>query len=119
MHEMGVVLNIVREAQRQGKHNNVDKIGSLTLEVGELTGIESHFVYACWPAAIENTILAGAELKIETVEGLVSCKHCGEVYRVLDHMKDNQPDCPQCHSSQWLLKQGRDVMIKEIGVFDE
>lgn len=47
MHEMGVVLNIVREAEALGKQYQVEKIGRLTLQVGELTGILSHFVYSC------------------------------------------------------------------------
>lgn len=119
MHEMGVVLNIVREAEQQAKIYHAEKIGSLTLQIGELTGVMSHFVRSCWPAAIENTILNGAELIIEEVEGLVTCKDCGCVYRVLDHLTHNMPDCPECHSTEWTLKQGREVMIKEIGVFDE
>lgn len=118
MHEMGVVLNIVREAESLGKQYQVDKIGSLTLQVGELTGILSHFVHSCWPAAIENTILDGAELIVEEIEGLVSCEQCGCVYRFLDHMQGEVPVCPECHSSRWLLKQGREVLIKEIGVVD-
>lgn len=120
MHEMGIVLNIVREAERQAELYRVKKIGSLTLEVGELTGAEPPYIRNCWPAATENTILEGAQLIIKEVEGLVSCKDCGCVYRVLEHMtKDLQADCPKCHSSQWTLKQGREVMIDEIGVFDE
>ncbi|WKY42957.1 hydrogenase maturation nickel metallochaperone HypA [Eubacteriaceae bacterium ES2] len=119
MHEMGVVLNIVREAEKQGKYYNIKKIGSLTLQIGELTGVETHFVYSCWSPAIKDTILEGAELKVEEVEGLVSCQNCGCDYRFLDNLIDNQPVCPECQSSNWQLKQGRDVMIKEIGVFDE
>lgn len=120
MHEMGIVLNIVREAERHAKIHNVNKIGSLTLVVGELSGAEARYIRTCWPAAIENTLLDGAELIIKEVEGLVTCNDCGSVYRVLEHMTpDLKPDCPKCHSHKWTLKQGREVMIDEIGVFDE
>lgn len=120
MHEMGIVLNIVREAERQAQMYHVKKIGSLTLEVGELTGAEPRYIRNCWSAAIENTILDDAELIIKEVEGLVTCDDCQSVYRVLEHMtSDLRPDCPKCHSDKWTLKQGRQVMIDEIGVFDE
>lgn len=59
------------------------------------------------------------ELIIEEIEGLVSCEKCGCIYRFLDQMQDDAPVCPACQSSQWQLKQGREVMIKEIGVVDE
>lgn len=117
---MGIVLNIVREAERQAQVYHVKKIGSLTLEVGELTGAEPRYIRNCWSAAIENTILDDAELIIKEVEGLVTCDDCQSVYRVLEHMtSDLRPDCPKCHSDKWTLKQGRQVMIDEIGVFDE
>ena len=118
MHEMGIVLNVVREAEIQAKQYSVEKIGRLTLQIGELSGVEGGYVRACWPAAIENTILDGAELILEGVVGLVTCKSCGCVYRALEHLTNNFPECPDCHSSQWELKQGRDVVIKEIGVYD-
>lgn len=120
MHEMGIVLNIVREAERQAQIYHVKKIGSLTLEVGELTGAEPGYIRNCWPAAIEGTIIDGAELIIKEVEGIVKCKDCGCEYRVLEHMTEEFiPECPGCKSSQWTLKQGRNVMIDEIGVYDE
>lgn len=120
MHEMGVVLSIVREAERQAKFYHVNRIGSLTLQVGELTGAQPRYIRNCWPAAIENTILEGAQLIIHEVEGLVACNDCGCVYRIFDHMtSDHKGICPECQGSSWTLKQGREVVIEEIGVYDE
>jgi Zn finger protein HypA/HybF involved in hydrogenase expression len=48
MHEMGIVLNIVREAERQAEIYHVKRIGSLTLEVGELTGAEPQYIRNCF-----------------------------------------------------------------------
>ncbi len=118
MHEMGVVLNIVRTAEQAAKANHVAKIGRLTLQVGELTGVIPRYVYACWPAAIEDTILNGAILAIEEIEGIATCQDCGCDYSVLKNIKADQPICPACGSKQWKVKTGREVMIKEIGVID-
>lgn len=118
MHEMGVVLNIVRSAQEAAAANNVKKISRLTLEVGELTGVIPRYVHACWPAAIENTILDGAELVIEVIDGIGTCQDCGCEYLVLENLKPNDPVCPKCGSERWKVKSGREVMIKDIGVID-
>ena len=120
MHEMGVVLSIVRELKKQAEMYNVKKIGSVTLEIGELTGVIPLYVHNCWPAAIENTVVEGAQLIIREKEGLVTCKKCQHTYRVMNHTtKDNRADCPHCHSDEYTIIQGRDLTIEEIGVYDE
>lgn len=119
MHEMGVVLNIVRSAEQAAAVNNIKKIKRLTLEVGELTGVIPRYVHACWPAATENTILDGAELIIEEIKGIVTCGHCHSDYIILENLKSDYPICPKCGSERWNVKSGREVMIKDIGVIDE
>lgn len=118
MHEMGVVLSIVRSAEQAAKANQVKQIGRLTLEIGELTGVIPRYVRACWPAAIENTILSGAELVIEEIEGIAICETCGCEYIVLENLIRNIPECPVCKSQKGKVKTGREVMIKDIGVID-
>lgn len=118
MHEMGVVLNIVRSAEQAAAANHVKKIHRLTLQVGELTGVIPGYVHACWPAAIENTILDGAELVIEEIDGVGTCQDCGFDYLVLENLKPQYPICPKCGSGRWKVKSGREVMIKDIGVID-
>lgn len=118
MHEMGVVLNIVRTAERYAKSYNVKKIGTLTLQVGELTGLVPAYVKNCWPVATENTVLDSCEIIIEEVEGIATCEDCGHDYRVVDNLKPQYPICPKCSGDRWKVKTGREVMIKDIGVYD-
>ena len=39
MHELGIVMHIVRTLEDVGKENGLTKIGSVTLEVGEVSGV--------------------------------------------------------------------------------
>lgn len=116
MHEMGVMLNVVRTATQQAARYGVTKIGSLTLTIGELSGVVPRYMESFWQVATEKTILEGAELIIEEVEGIAICGGCNEEYKVLDNLRPEKPICPHCGSPKWTVKTGREVMIKEIGV---
>ena len=39
MHELGIIVQINKTLQNVAKENNVKKIGSVTLEIGEVSGI--------------------------------------------------------------------------------
>jgi hydrogenase nickel incorporation protein HypA/HybF len=117
MHEMGIVLNIVRTAEEHAKRNHACKIARLTLNIGDLTGVVSEYVRDCWEAATEDTMLDGAELVIHEIEGIVSCDACGHEYLALDNLKPASPVCPSCGSPKWTVKTGREVEIEDIAVY--
>ena len=112
MHEMGVVLNIVNSAEQVAKTNNAQRVVCLVLQIGELSGVMPRFVEMCWPAAIQDTLLATSKLVIEEIPGDVTCKTCGKAYNLLKH----ESICPACAAKEWDILSGRDVMIKEIAV---
>ena len=48
MHELGIVVHISRTLQQVAEENQVSKIGSVTLEVGEVSGIVHDYITDCW-----------------------------------------------------------------------
>lgn len=113
MHEMGVVLNIVRDTEQVAKENEAEGVASVVLQIGELTGVIPNYVQTCWIAAIENTLLSSAALIIEEIPGNGRCKNCGKVYNLLER----NLKCPDCGDESFDILSGRDVIIKEIAVF--
>jgi len=113
MHEMGIVLNIVRDAEQIAKANEAEGVASVVLQIGELTGVIPNYVQICWVAAIEKTLLSSAALIIEEIPGNGICKKCGMVYKLLEH----DLKCPDCGSEAFDTLSGREVVIKEIAVF--
>lgn len=70
MHELGVLVNIVRTVCRVAEENSIDKIRHITLEVGEASGIVPAFMNKLFPVAIEHfPVVADAVLKLEMVSG--------------------------------------------------
>lgn len=110
MHELGVVIQIVETVERIAKRNGLTKIQALVLQIGELSSTIPRYVEACYPAAVEGTILEDTELKIEIMPGNAICKKCNKVFSLIA----NKNKCPKCESSDWEILCGRECIIKEI-----
>ncbi|MRR28843.1 hydrogenase maturation nickel metallochaperone HypA [bacterium] len=69
MHELGIMFNIVRSVEGFAANNQVTKIDTLVLQVGEESPVVPHYLEACYPAAVDGTIMEETKLKIEIVPG--------------------------------------------------
>lgn len=110
MHELGVVIEVVRTVEEFAKKNGVTKIDTLVLQIGELSSIIPQYVEACYPAAVDGTLLQETKLKIEILPGNAICKKCNKVFNLIE----NNKKCPNCGSEDWELLCGKEFMIKEI-----
>ena len=48
MHEMGIILHIAKMLDETAEEQHITKIGSVTLEVGEVSGIMTDLFVDCW-----------------------------------------------------------------------
>ena len=48
MHELGIIVHISKTLTEVAKENQISKIGAVTLEVGEVSGIVPDFLTDCW-----------------------------------------------------------------------
>ena len=111
MHELGIISNIMESVEALGAENSLTKVSSVTLEVGEVSGIVPVFLTDCWKWAVEKSpLLKGSELKIETIEAVTFCNGCQKTYSTLEHKKI----CPYCQSEDTYLLTGNELNIKEI-----
>lgn len=110
MHELGVMIEVVNTVEDFVKNNGLTKIDALVLQIGELSSIVPKYVEACYPAAVDGTLLQDTELKIEIIPGNAICKKCSKVFNLLE----NKKICPECGHREWELLGGREFIIKEI-----
>ncbi len=109
MHELGVVIEVIKTVENFIRENGLKQIDTLVLQVGELSSMVPRYIEACYPAAVNGTLLQHTKLKIEILPGNVICKTCNKVFRVIESKK-----CPNCESDDWELLCGKEFMIKEI-----
>ncbi len=113
MHELGIVLQVVEQAEDVAKQNQVQKVLRLTLEVGEVSGIVPNLFEDCFEWAKKRTEhLKECTLNMVILEALTYCEDCGETYRTVEFAKK----CPHCGSYKTYLVTGNEINIKDIEV---
>jgi hydrogenase nickel incorporation protein HypA/HybF len=110
MHELGVVIEVIKTVEQFAAENGVTKIDTVVLQIGELSSIIPQYVHSVYPAAVDGTAMQDTKLKIEILPGNARCKDCGKVFNVREH----NAQCPACGSKQMELLGGREFFIKEI-----
>lgn len=115
MHELGIIFYIIDEVEKTASKNNINRVKSVTLEVGDASNIIEDYFTDCRKWAVERTThLKGCKLKIVECESKNYCQDCNEIYSA----KKYGNKCPKCGSTNSYLVSGRDVVIKEIETFD-
>ena len=116
MHELSVMMEVIRIVDETAKENELDSLKAVVLQVGELSGVVPIFLHEYWPMLTEDKPLyKDTELVVETIPGIARCKACGTVFNVVT----NKGYCPQCNSFDKDLMSGREFAIKELLVPDD
>ncbi len=69
MHELGIMFHIVKTVAGIAKQNDVSKIDTLVLQIGMQSPVVPQYIEACYPAAVDGSILEHTKLVIERVPG--------------------------------------------------
>ena len=111
MHELGIVIHVAKTLDEVAAENKITKIGSVTLEVGEVSGIMTEYFTDCWNFfKKKHPVLYDAELKIEILPAYTFCEDCGKLYGTVKYGRT----CPYCGSERTYLKTGNECNIREI-----
>ena len=115
MHELGVVFHCIKQVNEIAKENNVKRVNSVTIEIGEVSTVIPYYFEDCWNWAVKKeTVLKDAKLYIEKIEAVTHCENCNKEYPTMAHGKI----CPYCGSEKTYLLTGNEIAIKQIEVVD-
>lgn len=111
MHEMGIIIHLVKTLDEVAETNHLKKIGAVTMEIGEVSGIVTDLFEDAWAYFTKkNPVLKGSELRLETIPAITFCEGCGQNYETVAHGRI----CPYCGSPETWLIQGNECIIKEV-----
>ena len=115
MHELQVTERILDIVLRHAKTNNVSKILSIQLQIGELSDLENEWVQRYFDYLSKDTLAENAKLVIERTPVVMRCDSCSISFEV--NLKENKDiECPACGSAKCSLVSGRDYYIKDMEV---
>ena len=112
MHELGITQSIVDIAAHAAREQGASRVRSVTVEIGELAGVVADSVAFCFEACREGTLLAEAELIIETIPGRARCSGCGAESPVDPYTFA----CPACGAFTLERLQGEELQIREMEI---
>ena len=111
MHELGTIVYVIDTVEKIAAENKLTEVASVTLEVGEVSGIVPSYLADFWLYACKKSeLLKETELKIETLPAVTFCQDCKQTYPTVEFAKE----CPHCHSTNTFLVTGNEYNIKEI-----
>lgn len=111
MHELGTIVYVIDTVEKIAAENKLTEVASVTLEVGEVSGIVPSYLDDFWLYARKKSeLLKETELKIETLPAVTFCQDCKQTYPTVEFAKE----CPHCHSTNTFLVTGNEYNIKEI-----
>ena len=111
MHELGTIVYVIETIEKLAEEEKLTKVGSITLEVGEVSGVVPGYLKDFWLYARKKSeLLKETELKIETLPAVTFCQDCKQTYPTVEFAKE----CPHCHSTNTFLVTGNEYNIKEI-----
>ena len=108
---MGIVLHLAKTLDEEAKVKNITKIGRVTLQVGEVSGIMTDLFCDCFDYfKAKHPILNDAKLEIEVIKATTYCNNCHQEYETVKYGRQ----CPHCGSYETWLLTGNQCIIKEI-----
>jgi len=111
MHELGIIVHVTKVLEQVAEENQVTEIGSVTLEIGEVSGVVPEYLTDCWAYYRRKfPLIEHAEMKIETLPAVTYCEECRQTYPTVRYGRQ----CPHCQSWSTFLLKGNECGIKEI-----
>lgn len=103
---------MVEIAERTAREQGAVRVISLTVEIGELSGVLAEAVEFCFEACTRGSFLEGTRLLIERIPGRGRCRECGAP-TALD---PTTFACPSCGGYALEILQGRELRIREMEI---
>lgn len=112
MHELSIVLGILKIAETETEKAGAQSVDLIELEIGTLAGVELEALNFVWPGAVKDSVLENARREIDLIEGKGQCMECDTIFK-LENIYD---PCPNCQNYLKGILQGKELRVKALEV---
>ena len=104
MHEYSLIQALISRAGDEARRRGARKVHSLTVRLGELSGVEPELLATAFELARGGTACDGAELRMDRVAAVWSCPGCKKIFARGDVLR-----CADC-ARPAALNDGADAL---------
>lgn len=112
MHELTIAQSIVELAEEAAEKENADKIYSIDIEIGALSGVVFEALEFALQIIVKNTKLEKTVVNYLKIDGLAQCKNCNAQFKTNDLLAV----CPVCNRAEFQIIDGKQLRIKSLKV---
>ena len=112
MHEQPIVEAILSRVLEKAEEAKANRINSVCLVVGELSGASDYAIEFYWGFLTKDTIAAQSELFFSRPKGEVRCRNCSTIFTV----ERLNFTCPNCKKNEIQIISGDELYITSIEV---
>jgi len=110
MHEMALVQDLLRQVERLRRQHHADRVTVITVQVGELAGIEPELLRSAYELLAPAAGLGATQLELTSVPLQGRCQSCGQAVRV----ERFRFVCPACGGRDVTDLQGESLVLQRL-----
>ena len=107
MHELAICQALISQVEEIAKQNHAISVSSITLGLGQLSGVEEDLLRHAYPVAKAGTLAENAELIIQSIPLRVHCSRC----QAESDASPNQLICASCGDWRTDLVAGDELLL--------
>jgi hydrogenase nickel incorporation protein HypA/HybF len=115
MHELSIVMSIVDLAKQEVEKAQANRVETIELEIGTLSGVEMEALDFAWKSAVTDTVLAQAKRIVHRPEGLAKCTQCEATFPTESYFDI----CPRCGDLYNEIIRGKELKVKSLTLIED
>lgn len=114
MHEFSLAQDVIRLAEYEAEKNNARIVSEITIEIGNMSGVDADAFESALGLLKEGSILEDAYLNIIRIWGRGVCNACNKEFE----MNQRTDTCPVCGSFPSEIKGGNEFRVVSLEIYD-
>ncbi len=110
MHEFSLAANIVEIVDESARNAGKAKVTGITLEIGELSGVEEDALSTALESLVPNTVMSKAVIRTNRIKGKAICSECKTEFDLSDMFSL----CPECNGFYKDILSGKEFNVVSI-----
>jgi hydrogenase nickel incorporation protein HypA/HybF len=107
MHEISLAYEVIELAKSEAEKNSADTVLEISIEVGDLSGVECYSFRSALELVVKDSILENATIDVIRIKGKGRCSSCNKEFE----MNQRFDPCPDCNCFPSEITGGKEFRV--------